>query len=191
MHKAMVGLAQAKLPSFKVENALVDTMATSMAYICMGVMEAKTDAFEKRYKKLTNFHNYLAAENAKQEAQTPEGMWALVDEAKTKRPYVYEMVKKVPMSELLFLAEIKPKTASRNPDLKRDLQIALCIICVWIDRVLKEHYRFNKNERIEVFSHIANWINSYRRKFTSNKGIIEQYVLDLNYDLEKGEFVDA
>lgn len=188
MHRNMVAFVKRQLPTYYVEDKLIEAMGESLSYICMGVLEAKTDEFEGKLKKLSNFHEYIQEEKAKGEITTDEGVNKLIDEAKGSRSYIFEFSEKIPLSQYLYIANITPRTASRNPNIRKYLQTGFLIVCVWIDRVLKQHYKaVSKAKRIQIYADMLNWIDSYQKKYQSNKGICELYREDLNYNILDGE----
>lgn len=169
-----------------IDNKLIENLGNSLAWIVMGVLEGKTEEFEYKTKKLNNFFYFVQDEKNRNPASCPE---VLLDEAKYKRPYIYESCKKVPFSQLLVLSEIKGKNSSKNPHMKAYLQAGYCIIGVWIDSVLKEHYRMSIDSRKRIFEYINDWIDSYQKGYLSNKGINEMFIEDVGYDLARGEKV--
>lgn len=169
-----------------IDNKLIENLGNSLAWIVMGVLEGKTEEFEFKERKLNNFFYFIQDEKKKAPANEPE---VLIEEAKHKRVYIYESCKKVPYSQLLRLAEISPKNSSRNMNMKAYLQAGYCIIGVWIDSVLKEHYRMSIDSRKRIFEMINDWIDSYQKGYLSNKGINEMFIEDVGYDLARGEKV--
>lgn len=168
------------------DNRLIENLGNSLAWIVMGILEGKTEEFEFKTRKLNNFFYFVQDEKKNAPASEPS---ILIEDAKNKRPYIYESCKKVPFSQLLRLAEIKGKNSSKNPHMKAYLQAGYCIIGVWVDNVLKNHYRMSVDSRKKIFEYINDWIDSYQKGYLSNKGINEMFIEDIGYDLEKGEKV--
>lgn len=181
MHKVRMRQVQTKRD---VESELIENMGHSLSCIVMGVLEAKTDEFEGKERKLNNFYFYVQDEKKKWHLDTKDTS-EIIDEAKGKRSHIYESCQRVPMSQLLYLA--KGRRYSANPNLKKYLQAGYCIIGVWMDTVLQEHYRMSVAARKEIFMHMNNWIDSYQKGYQSNEGVFELFREDLNYDLQKGE----
>lgn len=171
------------------ENQLIENMGNTLAWICMGILEGKTETFEGKPKKLDNFFWFVQEEKKKSEISTVEGTHEMIVEAKGKRAHIYESCKKIPFSQMLYIAEVKGRKSVANPNLKAYLQAGYLIIGVWMDRVLQDHYRMSKATRSEIFDIMVDWIDSYQKGYLSNAGINEMYIEDLGYDLAKGEMV--
>lgn len=174
----------------KIEDQLIENMGHSLSWICMGVLEGKTDEFGFKTQKLNNLFDFVQEEKRKwnlDQVDTAE----IIAEAKGKREHVYEACKQVPFSQLLNIAEVKGRQSSKNPLLKQYLQCGYCIIGVWLDTVLQEHYRMSLVKRKQVFSDMNNWIDSYQKGYLSNRDINQMFIEDIGYDLEKGEKVNA
>ncbi len=167
-------------------SELIETMGHSLSFLVMGVLEAKTDEFEYKERKLQNLFNFVQEE--KQKWNLEYQSWDIIGEAKTKRAHIYEAMQQVPFSQLLRLAEVKSNSkSSREPGLRMILQGGYCIIGVWIDTVLQEHYRFSVEKRKQFFAYLNDWIDSYQKGYLDNEGIRQQYIEDLGYDIVKGE----
>jgi len=189
MNKTMIRYTQLKPKRKAPEDYLIENIGNSLAWICLGVLEGKTEEFEFKTRKLNNFFKFIQDEKDKGEIKSDTETALILEEAKGKRSYIYETCQKIPFSQLLKIADVGPKQSSKNINLKAYLQAGFCIVCVWTDRVLQEHYRFNKSERAQVFETMIDWIDSYQKGYLSNKGINEMFIEDIGYDMEKGEFV--
>lgn len=187
MNKAMVNYSKVALtrhPDY--ENRLIEDMGHSLSFLVMGVLEAKTDEFEGRIKKLENLFFFVQEE--KKLWNATDNTHEILDQAKGSRGHIWEACQQVPFSQLLYLTgQKKMKTA--NPNMKAYLQAGYCIIGFWMDKVLQEHYRFSLEKRKQFFRYLNDWIDSYQKGYLSNDGIKQQYIEDLGYDLERGEKV--
>lgn len=167
------------------ENEMIEQMGTWLSLICMGVLEGKTDEFDANERKLNNLYNFVQEEKQKyhQDIKTTQ---SIMEEAKGKRKHVFEACQQVPFSQLLLLAVAKGKKTSRDPRMKQYLQVGYCIIGVWLDTVLQEHYRMNVEQRKQIFADMNNWIDSVQKGYLTMDMIYGQFIEDMNYDLKRG-----
>lgn len=169
-----------------VTDNLILKIEETLTIIMMGVLEGKMDEFNEKEKKTINFYNFMQEEKLKwinDEKSTVD----LINEAKTTRVHIWESCQKIPFSQLLYIAEIKPGRSTRDVLLKKNLQAAYLIVSTWVDTVLQEHYRLPKARREFLFEHIVDWIDSYQKGYLNNELIKELFIEDLNYDIERGE----
>lgn len=165
---------------------IIETLGHSLSFIVMGVLEAKLDEFNCRERKLANLFEFVQEEKRKWNLDYET--WDIIGEAKGKRKHVYEACQRIPFSQLLRLAEIRPGKGKSTDykGIRVMLQGGFCIIGVWIDTVLQEHYRFSVEKRQQFFDYVIDWIDSYQKGYVNNEGIREQFLEDLNYDIVKG-----
>ena len=171
-----------------MESKIIEDMGHSLSFLVLGVLEGKMDEFAFKTQKLNNFYQFVQAEKYGW-LEDKYDTHILITEAKGSRSHVYEACCKVPYSQLLRLAEVSPKKITKNPNLYACLQCGYCIVGVWTDRVLEQHYRMSKARRAEFFAILNDWIDSYWRGYLSNEGIREMFIEDIGWDLTTGEKV--
>jgi len=169
-------------------NDLIENLGNSLSFIVMGVLEGKTDQFDLNLRKLCNFFDFIQEEK-RQWKESERDTDEIIADAKGKRKHIYEHCQKVSFSQLLFLARRGNTKVNVDANTKPCLQAGYLIIGVWVDKVLQEHYRLNKSQRIEIFDYINDWIDSYQRGYITDELINEMFIDDIGYDIIKGEKV--
>ena len=170
----------------KDTDKLLDNLGESITWIAMGVLFSKINLFENNKEEFEKFFHYVQDEENKWGCVENPDAAMLIHIAKNERRHIYDACIKVPFSQLLYLTSIKDKKSSKNPKLKKYLQTRYCMTGVWLDVVLEEKYQIPLQERIELFHHINNWIDSYQKGYLNNEMLNEMFKEDIQYDMAKG-----
>lgn len=160
---------------------LGDNIANHMAYIFTNILY---DKFDMSFKQITNFYNKTVArrtawQDDDNDEITSEDMLAYCFKKKID---VIGFVKSIPMSQKLYMADIKPGKAVVGAD--KNIESAFLSTLLLTIPVLKESYKFS-NAKIEEFMQwVAYFIDSYCRK---QPGCKDHY---LNDDMIRQIFIE-
>ena len=154
------------------------------------------DKFDLTFKPVTNFYSKTVErrkswQDDDDETVTSESMMAY---CRKKKIDVVKWVKSIPMSQKLYMADIKNGRAVLGAD--RNIESALASTMYLTIPTLKDSYRFS-NAKIEEFMNwVAYYIDSYWRKqpkskehYLTDEIIRNQFIEDENWDIVTGKAV--
>lgn len=160
---------------------LGDNIANHMGYIFTAILY---DKFDMTFKQVTNFYSKTVErrkswQDDDDEAVTSESMMAY---CRKKKIDVVKWVKSIPMSQKLYMADIKNGRAALGADW--NIESALAATMYLSIPTLKDSYRFS-NAKIEEFMNwVACYIDSYWRKQPKSK---EHYLTD---EIIRNQFIE-
>lgn len=186
----MVGRAVRTVPRQREYGPYIEQMGHLMSFIVFDVLATHVDYFEasedkKSMLRICNFDKFLIEEKNKwtnDEISTTD----IMDEVKGKRGHIFDKCQEVPFAQLLYLARINGKVRCSSYDIKKALQAGYCLMMYWTDKVLQEHYRLNKAQRIDFLYWFNDRIDSFRRGYQTIDGVCELYRDEFNFDLKEG-----
>lgn len=172
---------------------LGDNIANHMGYIFTAILY---DKFDMTFKQVTNFYSKTVErrkswQDDDDEAVTSESMMAY---CRKKKIDVVKWVKSIPMSQKLYMADIKNGRAVLGAD--RNIESELASTMYLTIPTLKDSYRFS-NAKIEEFMNwVAYYIDSYWRKqpkskehYLTDEIIRNQFIEDEHWDIVTGKAV--
>ena len=148
------------------------------------------------YKQVTNFYSKTVErrkswQDDDDEAVTSESMMAY---CRKKKIDVVKWVKSIPMSQKLYMADIKNGRAVLGAD--RNIESALASTMYLTIPTLKDSYRFSIAKIEEFMNWVAYYIDSYWRKqpkskehYLTDEIIRNQFIEDENWDIVTGKAV--
>lgn len=197
MHKVQQRTRIIQTSAYKREVAkaqLGNNIANHMAYIFTNILY---DKFDMTFKQITNFYNKTVArriawQDDDNEEITSESMLAYCIKKKID---VVGFVKSIPMSQKLFMADIKKGRAVIGADV--NIESAFLSTLLLSIPVLKESYKFSNAKINEFMKWVAYFIDSYCRKQPGckehylNDSMIRQIFIDEEgWDIVEGRKVD-
>lgn len=164
MHKVQQRTRIIQTSAYKREVAkaqLGNNIANHMAYIFTNILY---DKFDMTFKQITNFYSKTVArriawQDDDNEEITNESMLAYCIKKKID---VVGFVKSIPMSQKLFMADIKKGRAVLGADV--NIESAFLSTLLLSIPVLKESYKFSNAKINEFMKWVAYFIDSYCRK---------------------------
>ena len=172
---------------------LGDNIANHMGFIFAAILY---DKFNMTFKQVNNYYSKTverrkAWQDDDNENVTSESM---MEYCRKKKIDVVKWVKSIPMSQKLYMADIKNGRAALGADW--NIESALAATMYLSIPTLKDSYRFS-NAKIEEFMNwVACYIDSYWRKqpkskehYLTDEIIRNQFIEDENGDIVTGKAV--
>lgn len=172
---------------------LGDNIANHMGFIFAAILY---DKFNMTFKQITNYYSKTverrkAWQDDENEEVTSESM---MEYCREKKIDVVKWVKSIPMSQKLYMADIKNGRTALGADW--NIESALAATMYLTIPTLKDSYRFS-NAKIEEFMNwVAYYIDSYWRKqpkskehYLTDEIIRNQFIEDENWDIVTGKAV--
>lgn len=182
---------------FRAEMAkakLGDNIASHMAYIFMNILY---DKFDLTFKQLVNFHGKTKALRIAWQDDSNKDVTSesLLKYCVQKKIDAVGLVKRIPMSQKLFLADLHKNRAVVGAE--RNIDSALLVTLLLTVPTLKETYRFSNKKIEEFFDWVEYFIDSYYRKqpgckdrYLNDEMIRQIFIEDEHWDIVTGEKVD-
>lgn len=167
------------------EDIIIKNEEFALQVLSVGVLWGKSVEFYNHLRKMFNFYDFLIAESNKLDNIRQD----VISEAKGKRSHVYEACKRVPQYQLLKLANVKQGRASANVNLILGMQTGYCIMGVYVDRVLQQHYRWSIAKRKEYFEWLNAWIDEIWSGHQTLEGVNDMFIEDAGYSIFEGKYV--
>lgn len=179
---------QAVMNEYKAAK-LGDNIANHMAYIYMIILY---DKFDFSFKQICNFNEKLIALRNKYQddndsSVTSDSLYKYVTD---KNLRAYEFVKSIPMSEKLFLADVK-KGGVVGAD--RHIEAAFLKTLMLTIPVLKKNYKFSNDKIFQFYKWVRYYVDSYYRKqpgtnkrYCTDEIIRGAFIEDEGYDIKNG-----
>ena len=174
---------------------LGNNIANHMGYIFTAILY---DKFDLTFKQVTNFYKKtverrMAWQDDDNDEITSDSM---LEYCTKKKIPVVEFVKSIPMSQKLYMADIKKGRAVIGAD--KNIESAFLSTLLLSIPTLKETYKFS-NAKIEEFMRwVAYYIDSYCRKqpgckehYLCDEIIRQQFIEDEGWDIVTGKAVEA
>lgn len=173
--------SQAELNYRRTVNRAVAEVDEHLSLIFTMVMY---DKFDWRLRKLANCQDKIIS----LKTQIQQGLISNDDLerfAEIKKIDYKDKVKKIPMSQKMFLAGAHK---NRNAvSLDKFINGTFEAVFLLILGVLKTDYRMSNADIGKVFDWIAYYIDSYFRKYTSDEGIVEAFKISEGINIITGE----
>lgn len=174
---------------------LGNNIANHMGYIFTAILY---DKFDLTFKQVTNFYKKtverrMAWQDDDNDEITSDSM---LEYCTKKKIPVVEFVKSIPMSQKLYMADIRKGRAVVGAD--KNIESAFLSTLLLSFPTLKETYKFS-NAKIEEFMRwVAYYIDSYCRKqpgckehYLCDEIIRQQFIEDEHWDIVTGKAVEA
>ena len=181
------GCRQAKITQriYKREVAkarLGDNIANHMAHIYVNILY---DKFDFTFKQVTNFYNKVIERRKLWQSDSGElTSEDLMNYCSKRNIDVCGWVKSIPMSQKLFLADLKKNKAVLGADV--NIESALASTLYLVIPVLRDNYRFSYDKINKFMGWSKEFIDSYVKGYL-NDGIIKQiFIEDEHWDIDKG-----
>lgn len=171
---------------------LGDNIANHMAYIYALVLY---DKMGLSFKKITNYYNKVVDLRTKLQDDSNEDVTSesLMKYCEKKKIDGYGLVKRIPMSQKLFLTDMKGKGAI---GMDKNIDSALLSTIFLSAPVLKESFRFTVKQMNEFLDWIEYGIRMYNTKLPKESGYVwdddyihQIFIEDEHWDIRKGEKV--
>ena len=172
---------------------LGDNIANHMGFIFAAILY---DKFNMTFKQITNYYSKTverrkAWQDDENEEVTSESM---MEYCREKKIDVVKWVKSIPMSQKLYMADIKNGRTALGADW--NIESALAATMYLTIPTLKDSYRFS-NAKIEEFMNwVAYYIDSYcckqpksKEHYLTDEIIRNQFIEDENWDIVTGKAV--
>ena len=182
------GCRQAKIPQriYKREVAkarLGDNIANHMGYIYINILY---DKFAFTFNQVTNFYNKVIERRKLWQSDSSElTSEDLMNYCSKRNIDVCGWVKSIPMSQKLFLADLKKNKAVLGADV--NIESALASTMYLLIPVLHDNYRFSHAKIYEFMEWSKKFIYEYFVGNLNDEIIKQIFIEDENWDIEKGE----
>lgn len=186
------GCRQAKIPQriYKRELAkarLGDNIANHMGYIYINILY---DKFDFTFKQVTNFYNKVIERRKLWQSDSGElTSEDLMNYCLKRNIDVCGWVKSIPMSQKLFLADLRRNKAVLGADF--NIESALASTMYLVIPVLHDNYRFSHAKIDEFMEWSKRFIYEYFIGNLDDEIIKQIFIEDENWDIEKGEKAEA
>ena len=174
---------------------LGNNIANHMGYIFTAILY---DKFDLTFKQVTNFYKKTVDRRMKWQDDDNEEVTneSLLAYSIKKKIDAVGFVKSIPMSQKLYMADIKKGRAVIGAD--KNIESAFLSTLLLSIPTLKETYKFS-NAKIEEFMRwVAYYIDSYCRKqpgckehYLCDEIIRQQFIEDEHWDIVTGKAVEA
>lgn len=172
---------------------LGNNIANHMGYIFAAILY---DKFDLSFKQVTNYYKKTVERRvAWQDEDNGEiTIESMLEYCRKKKIDVVGFVKSIPMTQKLYMADIRKNRAVVGADV--NIERALVSTLLLTIPTLKETYRFS-NAKISEFMHwVAYYIDSYWRKqpgckehYCSDVIIRQMFIEDEHWDIVEGKAV--
>ena len=161
---------------------LGDNIANHMGYIYINILY---DKFDFTFKQVTNFYNKVIERRKMWQSDSGElTSEDLMNYCSKRNIDVCGWVKSIPMSQKLFLADLKKNKAVLGADV--NIESALASTLYLVIPVLRDNYRFSYDKISKFMGWSKEFIDSYVKGYL-NDGIIKQiFIEDEHWDIDKG-----
>lgn len=174
---------------------LGNNIANHMGYIFAAILY---DKFDLTFKKITNY--YAKTVKLREAWQDDENKditsESLMKYCEKKKIDVIGFVKSVPMSQKIYMADVKKNRAVVGAD--KNIESAFAATLYLTIPTLKETYRFSNAKIEEFMKWVAYYIDSYCRKqpgckdhYCSDEIIRQMFIEDEHWDIVTGKVVEA
>lgn len=186
------GCRKAKIPQriYKRELAkarLGDNIANHMGYIYINILY---DKFDFTFKQVTDFYNKVIERRKLWQSDSGElTSNDLIEYCWERNIDVCGWVKSIPMSQKLFLADLKKNKAVLGADF--NIESALASTMYLVIPVLHDNYRFSHAKIDEFMEWSKRFIYEYFIGNLNDEIIKQIFIEDENWDIEKGEKAEA
>lgn len=154
-----------------------------MGYIYINILY---DKFDFTFKQVTNFYNKVIERRKLWQSDSGElTSEDLMNYCSRRNIDVCGWVKSIPMSQKLFLADLKRNKAVLGADY--NIESALASTMYLVIPVLRDNYRFSYDKINEFMSWSKEFIGSYAKGYLNDRIIKEIFIEDENWDIERGE----
>ncbi len=169
---------------------LGDNIANHMAFIFMEILY---DKFDLSFKQLNNFYDRVIARRKAWQDDSNGNVTTtqLYEYCMKQRIDVIEWVKSIPMSQKLYMADLKKGRAVLGAD--KNIESALASTMYLTIPTLKKTYRFNNADVTEFMHWTKYFIDSYCRKqpgckehYLSDEMIRQLFIEEEHWDVMEG-----
>ena len=162
---------------------LGDNIANHMGYIYINILY---DKFDFTFKQVTNFYNKVIERRKLWQSDSSElTSEDLINYCSKRSIDVCGWVKSIPMSQKLFLADLKKNKAVLGADV--NIESALASTMYLVVPVLHDNYRFSRAKIDEFMEWSKKFIYEYFVGNLNDEIIKQIFIEDENWDIEKGE----
>ena len=162
---------------------LGDNIANHMGYIYINILY---DKFDFTFKQVTNFYNKVSERRKLWQSDSSElTSEDLMNYCSKRNIDVCGWVKSIPMSQKLFLADLKKNKAVLGADV--NIESALASTMYLVVPVLHDNYRFSHAKIDEFMEWSKKFIYEYFVGNLNDEIIKQIFIEDENWDIEKGE----
>ena len=162
---------------------LGDNIANHMGYIYINILY---DKFDFTFKQATNFYNKVIEKRKLWQSDSDElTSEDLMNYCSKRNIDVCGWVKSIPMSQKLFLADLRKNKAVLGADV--NIESALASTMYLVVPVLHDNYRFSHAKIDEFMEWSKKFIYEYFVGNLNDEIIKQIFIEDENWDIEKGE----
>lgn len=194
MHKATMRTRNIRTSEYKHEVAkaqMGSNLANHMSYIFTIILH---DKFDFSMKQLENWYNKVTDYRKKWQDDDDDSVKSEDLVINCGHVEVVKFVKSIPMTQKLFLTDIKGKHGIIGGDYYADMAF-IRTICLVVP-ILKKSYKFTNKMIDEFMEWIRYYIDSYNRnqpkskqKYCDDEMIRQSIIEDEGWDIVKGEKV--
>ena len=173
-------------------NELIEELGNSLCLLSLAIICDKfTDGNGNTFtpKKIMNLYNYVNEEKQKWSLSENDDVKELVRIAKTEKEFIYQSCKQIPFTNFLKLARINAKRSAKDLNLRMYLECGYCICMVWLDDVLKKHYRLNLENRIDFVAYMVDFIDSIARGYVTIDSFEDFFIEEYGWNIRTGEII--
>lgn len=166
---------------------LGDNIANHMGYIYINILY---DKFDFTFKQVTNFYNKVIERRKLWQSDSDElTSKDLMGYCLKRNIDVCGWVKSIPMSQKLFLADLKRNKAVLGADC--NIESALASTLYLVIPVLRDNYRFSYDKINKFMSWSKEFVDSYTKGYLNDRIIKEIFIDDEHWDIDKGVAVQC